>query len=145
MLLHFCLQVLIVFSITKESIIDVEATVKTVPSKVESCTQKDVEVHIEQIFVVSAAKLQLPLQIEDASRPVKDEENSLNIKVNQDTRLDNRVLDLRTPANQAIFRVEAAVCKLFRDILTNKVLQFKLIFNYFFIKNITIKICSFIL
>jgi aspartyl/asparaginyl-tRNA synthetase len=45
----------------------------------------------------------------------------LNIRVNQDTRLDNRVLDLRTPANQAIFRLEAGVCKLFRDILTEKV------------------------
>ena len=40
--------------------------------------------------------------------------------MNQDTRLDNRVLDLRTPANQAIFRLEAGVCKLFRDILTDK-------------------------
>lgn len=40
--------------------------------------------------------------------------------MNQDTRLDNRVLDLRTPANQAIFRLEAGVCKLFRDILTQK-------------------------
>lgn len=46
--------------------------------------------------------------------------DSLNIRVNQDTRLDNRVLDLRTPANQAIFRLEAGVCKLFRDILTQK-------------------------
>lgn len=29
--------------------------------------------------------------------------------VGQDTRLDNRVVDLRTPANQAIFRVQSAV------------------------------------
>ena len=108
-------------NITKESIVDVEAVVKRVPSKIESCTQKDVEVHIEKVFVVSAAKPQLPLQIEDASRPVTEaDENTLNIKVNQDTRLDNRVLDLRTPANQAIYRVEAGICKLFRDILTSK-------------------------
>lgn len=40
--------------------------------------------------------------------------------MNQDTRLDNRVLDLRTPANQAIFRLEAGVCRLFRDILAGK-------------------------
>ena len=38
--------------------------------------------------------------------------------MNQDTRLDNRVLDLRTPTNQAIFRLEAGVCALFRDTLT---------------------------
>ncbi|XP_044000946.1 aspartate--tRNA ligase, cytoplasmic isoform X1 [Aphidius gifuensis] len=104
--------------ITKESIIDVQAIVKMAPIKIESCTQQNIELIIEQIFVVSASKAMLPLQIEDASRPENDE-SGLNIKVNQDTRLDNRVLDLRTPANQAIFRVEAAVCKLFRDTLTN--------------------------
>lgn len=38
--------------------------------------------------------------------------------MNQDTRLDNRILDLRTSANQAIFKLEAGVCKLFRDTLT---------------------------
>lgn len=91
------------------------------PNQIESCTQKNVELHIEQLFVVSEAKSQLPLQIEDASRPATEDENSLNIKVNQDTRLDNRILDLHTPANQAIFRLEAGVCKLFRDILTEKV------------------------
>ncbi|XP_072763286.1 aspartate--tRNA ligase, cytoplasmic isoform X2 [Anoplolepis gracilipes] len=108
-------------NITKESIIDVKAIVKLVPSKIESCTQGDVEVHIEEVFVISAAKPQLPLQIEDAARTVSEtDETALNIRVNQDTRLDNRVLDLRTPANQAIFRVEAGICKLYRDILTNK-------------------------
>ncbi|CAG2062396.1 unnamed protein product, partial [Timema podura] len=108
--------------VTKESIVDIEALVLTVPRKIESCTQKNVELHAKKLFVVSAAKSQLPLLIEDASRPVKEDEDpeSLNIRVNQDTRLDNRVLDLRTPANQAIFRLEAGVCRLFRDILTKK-------------------------
>ena len=40
--------------------------------------------------------------------------------VNQDTRLDNRVLDLRTPTNQAIFRVQAGICRLFRNTLYKK-------------------------
>ena len=40
--------------------------------------------------------------------------------VNQDTRLDNRVLDLRTPTNQAIYRVQAAICRLFRETLNKK-------------------------
>lgn len=114
------------FRIAKESIVDVEAEVVAVKQKIESCTQKDAELQVKELFVVSAAKSQLPLLIEDASRPEKNEEeeaaaDGLNIKVNQDTRLDNRVLDLRTPANQAIFRLEAGVCRLFRDILTEKV------------------------
>eukprot|EP00026_Physarum_polycephalum_P005703 Phypoly_transcript_05738.p1 GENE.Phypoly_transcript_05738~~Phypoly_transcript_05738.p1 ORF type:complete len:579 (-),score=116.86 Phypoly_transcript_05738:173-1879(-) len=39
------------------------------------------------------------------------------VVVGQETRLDNRVLDLRTPANQAIFRIQSAVCTLFRELL----------------------------
>ena len=40
--------------------------------------------------------------------------------MHQDTRLDNRILDLRTTTNQAIFRLEAGVCKLFREYLDSK-------------------------
>lgn len=107
-------------NITKESILDIEAEVVTVQQKIESCTQQNVELSVNQIWVVSASAPVLPLQIEDASRPEKnDDPESLNIRVNQDTRLDNRILDLRTSANQAIFKLEAGVCKLFRDILTD--------------------------
>ncbi|XP_067002971.2 aspartate--tRNA ligase, cytoplasmic isoform X2 [Anabrus simplex] len=60
-------------NITKESIVDVEATVRIVNQSIESCSQKTVELHVIQLFTVSAAKSQLPLLIEDASRPVKDE------------------------------------------------------------------------
>ncbi|CAJ0940654.1 unnamed protein product, partial [Ranitomeya imitator] len=56
-------------NITKESIIDVEGVVRKVDQKIESCTQQDVELHIER---------------------------EGRATVNQDTRLDNRVIDLRT-------------------------------------------------
>ncbi|XP_035787771.1 aspartate--tRNA ligase, cytoplasmic-like [Anopheles albimanus] len=108
-------------SIPRESIIDLRARVIPVEQRIESCTEQTLELHVLELFLLSAAKAQLPLQIEDASRPEKsDDPEALKIRVNQDTRLDNRVLDLRTPANQAIFRLEAGVCKLFRDVLTAK-------------------------
>ena len=108
------------YSVPKESIVDVQAEVKKVPQKIDGCTQKDVELHVKQIWVISASEPQLPLQIEDATRRVTDEQDDdgLNIKVNQDTRLDHRILDLRTPTNQAIYRIEAGVCQLFRESLT---------------------------
>uniref|UniRef100_A0A182Q122 Aspartate--tRNA ligase, cytoplasmic n=1 Tax=Anopheles farauti TaxID=69004 RepID=A0A182Q122_9DIPT len=106
-------------SIPRESIIDLKALVIPVEQRIESCTEQTLELHVLELFLLSAAKAQLPLQIEDASRPEKSNDpEALQIRVNQDTRLDNRVLDLRTPANQAIFRLEAGVCKLFRDVLT---------------------------
>jgi len=108
--------------ISKESIVDVYAVVKKAPSRIESCSQQEVEMEVKKCFVISAAAPQLPLQIEDASRRVGeegagDDKEGLSITVNQDTRLDNRVLDLRTPTNQAIFRIESGVCQLFRDTL----------------------------
>ena len=57
----------------------------------------------------------LPFQLEDAARKVKESEKQ--ITVSQDIRLDNRVIDLRTPANQAIMRIKAKFGKSFRDFL----------------------------
>ena len=73
-----------------------------------------------KVWVVSASDPRLPLQIEDAARKLTEEDEGTFAMVNQDTRLDNRVLDLRTPTNQAIFRLEAGVCQLFRDTLAKK-------------------------
>lgn len=40
--------------------------------------------------------------------------------MNQDTRLDHRILDLRTTTNQAIFRITAGVCRFFREHLDSQ-------------------------
>eukprot|EP01133_Synstelium_polycarpum_P016373 gene16373-19482_t len=42
------------------------------------------------------------------------------VEVSSDKRLDNRVIDLRVPAHQAIFRLQSAVGSLFREHLTSK-------------------------
>lgn len=99
--------------ISRESIIDVEGFVRKTPTKVESCTQSDVELHVTQCHVISASEPRLPILIEDAMRP-ETEDDSL-ATVSQDARLDNRVIDLRTTTNQAIYKVEAGVCRLFRE------------------------------
>merc|ERR1712168_705700 len=65
-------------SISKESIVDVEGKVSA--AEVESCSVKDVELHVTQVFVVSQAVPRLPLQIEDAMRPEGDDDAA---KVNQ--------------------------------------------------------------
>jgi aspartyl-tRNA synthetase len=40
--------------------------------------------------------------------------------VNQDTALNFRWIDTRTPASQAIFRIQSGVCQLFREFLLSK-------------------------
>jgi len=110
-----------VANVAKESIVDIKGIVQKVSKSVESCTQSDVELNCQEFWVVSLSEPRLPLQIDDAARPITEEgEDSLNIRVNQDTRLDNRILDLRTSTNQAIYRIEAGVCKFFRQALERK-------------------------
>ncbi len=48
--IYFLIEIIqfdVVFSITKESIVDVNAEVTKVAAKVEGCTQKDVELHVK--------------------------------------------------------------------------------------------------
>jgi len=99
-------------NVSKESIVDIEGSVVAVDTPIASASQKDVEIHIEKIFTVSKSDPRLPLQIEDATRP-EDAEDLAH--VNQDTKLDNRIIDLRTTTNQALYRIQAGICRLFRE------------------------------
>lgn len=109
-------------NIPKESIVDVGGVIKE--SSVESCSQSDVELEVTEIRCISRAS-SLPFEIIDACRTEQEISEALArgeqmASVAQDTRLDNRVIDLRTPANQAIFRVQSAVCQLFREALLSR-------------------------
>lgn len=55
----------------------------------------------------------LPFEVGDAARKEEDlqREDAQFVTVTQDTRLESRWVDLRTPANQAIFSIQSAVCQ----------------------------------
>lgn len=100
-------------SVPCESIVDCVATV-TIPEKpVVSTTKQDIELDVTQLHVVSRALPVLPFQLTDANRGEHDE----GPKVNQDTRLNCRWLDMRTPASNAIFRLQSRVGQYWREFL----------------------------
>ncbi|KAF2290686.1 hypothetical protein GH714_015004 [Hevea brasiliensis] len=73
-------------------------------------TTRAVEVQVRKLHCISKAMPTLPINIEDAARSEKEIEEALQageqlVRVNQDTRLNYRVLDMRTPANQGIFYI----------------------------------------
>eukprot|EP01112_Ceratiomyxa_fruticulosa_P017002 TRINITY_DN5220_c0_g1_i1.p1 TRINITY_DN5220_c0_g1~~TRINITY_DN5220_c0_g1_i1.p1 ORF type:complete len:601 (-),score=142.43 TRINITY_DN5220_c0_g1_i1:28-1674(-) len=141
-------------SLSKETLLEVEGIIRVTPSPVEATTQTDVEIEVTKLFVASKVLLPLPLQLEDAGRPLpiveaqqkeiaeiekkiaaldvnaseEDKQRLIQQKaeaakfpiVGQDVRLDYRILDLRVPAHQGIFRIQSAVGKLFRDHLTSQ-------------------------
>ncbi|CDK27411.1 unnamed protein product [Kuraishia capsulata CBS 1993] len=104
-------------SLNLESIVLVHGVVRKVDEEIKSATVKDAEIFITKIFTISETPEQLPLLIEDASRSQAEAEALSLPVVNLDTRLDARVIDLRTVTNQAIFKIQSGVCLLFREFL----------------------------
>lgn len=110
--------------LNRESIVDVEGVVSVPSTAVKGATQQ-VEVQVRKLKCVSKAIPTLPINIEDAARSEAEIENAEKageklVRVNQDTRLNNRVLDLRTPANQGIFRIACQVETTFRQFLLSE-------------------------
>jgi len=103
--------------VTKESVVEVVATVVAAAVPITACTVQEVELQPSSVHVVSLAKARLPLQIEDAQRP---EGEGVEGTVLQDTRLDHRYLDLRTVTSQSIFKLEGAVVRLFSQFLEKR-------------------------
>lgn len=107
-------------TLTTESMVDLEGTVSA--AEVRSCSIQDAELIINRIHSVSKADAMLPFLVEDAARSEKEVDESQSTdrpfpRLGQELRLDHRWLDLRAPANNAIMRVQSAVCQLFRESL----------------------------
>jgi len=115
-----------------ESVVEVRGIITLPAHPIDAATQQDVEIQITQFHCVSKADA-MPFQMEDACRPDCGKEVDVGaydgaekesadglVRVGQEVRLDNRWLDLRTPANQSIFRIEGMIGHLFRCCLMDK-------------------------
>ena len=107
-------------SISLESIVLAEAVVTSSPEPILAATVQSLELHVRKLYVLSSAEPNLPIQIEDAQRPETEEDVEGRVTVGLDSKLNARVLDLRTRANQAIFRIQAGVSRLFREYLEER-------------------------
>jgi len=99
-----------------ESVVDVSAAVCKVENPITSTTKSEIELRVETIHVISESARTLPFQLEDAAR----RDDAEGIKVNQDTRLACRWMDMRTPASNAIFRLQSRVGQYFREFLLDQ-------------------------
>ncbi|XP_038899520.1 aspartate--tRNA ligase 2, cytoplasmic [Benincasa hispida] len=107
--------------LSRESIVDVEGVVSLPNVAIKGATQQ-VEIQVRKVYCISKAMPTLPINLEDAARSEAEIEKALQageqlVRVNQDTRLNYRVLDTRTSANQGIFRIQSYVGKIFRQFL----------------------------
>ncbi|XP_021277567.1 aspartate--tRNA ligase 2, cytoplasmic [Herrania umbratica] len=113
-----------VAGLNRESIVDVIGVVSVPGNPIKGTTQQ-VEIQVRKLYCVNKAMPNLPINIEDAARSDVEIENALQAgeqlpRVNQDTRLNFRVIDIRTPANQGIFRIQSQVGNIFRQFLLSE-------------------------
>ncbi|XP_020203910.1 aspartate--tRNA ligase 2, cytoplasmic [Cajanus cajan] len=111
-------------ALSRESIVDVEGVVSIPAAPIKGATQQ-VEIQVRKLYCISRAVPTLPINLEDAARSEIEIEKALQageqlVRVNQDTRLNFRVLDVRTPANQGIFRIQSHVANAFRQFLLSE-------------------------
>ncbi|KAG5407466.1 hypothetical protein IGI04_013585, partial [Brassica rapa subsp. trilocularis] len=90
--------------LNSESFVDVIGYVVLPKDPVTGTTQQ-VEIQVRKVYCVNSALQQLPLYVEDAARSEADIQAG-KPGANQDTRLNFRVIDLRTAANQGIFSIQ---------------------------------------
>ncbi|KAF1810175.1 aspartyl-tRNA synthetase [Eremomyces bilateralis CBS 781.70] len=109
------------------SIVLVHGEVKASPEKIASATIDDRELHITNIHVVSRAVERLPIQVEDAERPIPADDAPVQETkegerpiLSLPARLNNRVIDLKAIPNKAIFRIRHGIVSLFQEHLTSK-------------------------
>ncbi|KAJ1027130.1 hypothetical protein NDA18_003146 [Ustilago nuda] len=125
-----------------ESIVLVRGELQKPREPITGATTEQAEIKVQELYLVAPPKETLPFNIYDADLVLKksdghqgedsgshgadsdgegasrDENHSIERHegpvITQRVRLTNRIIDLRTPTSQAIFRINAAICNNFR-------------------------------
>lgn len=122
--------------IRKESLVNVTGTLQRPHNssgriKEASAGLEQLELKIEKCFVVGRVYSHTPFQFgaieghkvateEEKKKGLPESALEVTAKVNMRQELQNRTFDLRAPSNQAIFRIRASVCKIFREYLDER-------------------------
>ncbi|KAL1988041.1 hypothetical protein VTN96DRAFT_1072 [Rasamsonia emersonii] len=104
------------------TIVRVRGTLQTPAVPVLGCTIHDVEVAIDELHVVVRREESVPFSVYEAEIRTEEEDRAegRHSHIPDRTRLANRILDLRTGTSQAIFRLQSAICNLFRAALDER-------------------------
>jgi aspartyl-tRNA synthetase len=97
-----------------ESVVLCKGHLRHPQEAVQATSIHHLEIIVDSLHIVAAPTKQLPFTVQQASMPRIDEEERT---ISDRTLLASRLVDLRTPTAQAIFRIQSGVCNLFRTAL----------------------------
>lgn len=108
-----------------ESVVRVKGILQepqTKDGEVKSATIHDVELFVQELHVEAKVTDHLPFSVLEAevTRAESEDLDNNRHRVGDRARILNRVLDLRTTPAQSIFRIQSALCNLFRSYLDSQ-------------------------
>ncbi|KAF2869390.1 hypothetical protein BDV95DRAFT_577222 [Massariosphaeria phaeospora] len=116
-----------------ESVVLVKGILQEVKAKqgeVTGATIHDVEIAVHSLHVEAAVVEHLPFnvyeaevtqtEVEEEAAQAGNKDGHTRVRIADRTRLNNRVIDLRSTASQGIFRIQSGICSFFRSHLESE-------------------------
>ncbi|KAK1219266.1 aspartate--tRNA ligase dps1 [Marasmius sp. AFHP31] len=101
-----------------ESFVLVHGIVRSPSTPIQSTSIHDLEVHVTQFHVIASPTHPVPFTVysDELSKNPNDSVHNISDR----TRMEHRIVDIRSPVTQSIFRVNAAVSSAFRSYLDSQ-------------------------
>ncbi|KAG7085880.1 hypothetical protein E1B28_003413 [Marasmius oreades] len=99
-----------------ESFVLVSGTVQKPKEPIKSTTIHDLEIHIDSLHLISQPTQPVPFTVYSDELSKTQNLHHLTDRA----RMEHRIIDIRSPVTQSIFRVNAAVCRAFRSYLDSQ-------------------------
>jgi aspartyl-tRNA synthetase len=96
--------------LTLESVIECHGHLRKSPVEIKFTSYNSIEMDLQKCNIVSIAR-PLPFQIDDAN----DLGETFRSDVKSNTKMEHRWIDLRTPINNCIFKIQSAIVQYFKE------------------------------
>ncbi|KAI0165994.1 aspartyl-tRNA synthetase [Xylariaceae sp. FL1272] len=104
-----------------ECIVHIQGELRAPPDTVKGCSIHDLEVLVDKMHVLTPVENPLHVDVFSMDRVEENEEtHEKELVVSNRVRTANRVLFLRTPVMQSVFRIRSGICNIFRATLDDQ-------------------------
>ncbi|KAJ8108550.1 hypothetical protein ONZ43_g6391 [Nemania bipapillata] len=104
-----------------ECIVHVQGELRTPPEEVKACSIHDLEIMVNQMHVLVPVESPLHIDVFGMDQTEENPEtHKMQLAASGRVRTSNRVIFLRTPVMQSVFRIRSGICNIFRSTLDDQ-------------------------
>ncbi|KAI1800521.1 aspartyl-tRNA synthetase [Daldinia bambusicola] len=101
-----------------ESLVHIRGTVRVPPEQIKTCSIHSLEILIDSMHVVVPVENPIPIDVYNMEQVEEDENtHEKQLAASNRVRVANRLVFLRAPVMQSVFRIRSGICNLFRSSL----------------------------